>query len=95
MTAPFELSRERRIDWARIIANLQTAGMSQRQICEALAISQGTLAGYLNDEAPSEPAYWLGHCMVLLWCDRCGTQLQDVPIRKVQLTVSAMLRSMS
>lgn len=90
-----ELSRERRVDWPRVIANLQKSGMSLRQIAAALDIGAETVRGYLNEHAPSEPAYWIGHCLVLLWCDRCGTQLEDLPVRRVQLTVSAMLRTMT
>lgn len=43
MTAPFELSRERRVDWPRVIANLQKSGMSLRQIAAALDIGAETV----------------------------------------------------
>lgn len=93
MTQP--LSRERRIDWARILANLQTAGMSMQQIANEIGVGKMTVYGYKNEDCPSEPAYWVGHCLVLLWCERCGCRIEDVPTKRVQLSVSAMLKTMA
>lgn len=89
------LTRERRIDWARILANLQTVGMSLGEIADQLGVGKSTVNGYTNEDAPSEPAYWVGHRLVLLWADRCGCSVEDVPIKHVPLSVSAMLKSMS
>ena len=74
-----ELSRERRIDWARIIANLRTAGMDMRDIAEKLDVGISTLKGYMNEDAPSEPAYWVGHGLIELWALRCSCPADDVP----------------
>lgn len=77
MTQP--LSRERRIDWARILANLQTAGMSLQEVADWLEVGKSTLRGYTDPDIPSEPAYWVGHCLVLLWCERCERKLEELP----------------
>lgn len=90
-----QLSRERRIDWARIIENLNRAGMSLQDIAEWLEVGKSTLRGYTDPDIPSEPAYWVGHCLLLLWCERCGCRLEDVPTKRVQLSVSAMLKTMA
>lgn len=87
------LTRERRIDWARILANLQTVGMSMQQIADEIEVGKSTLYGYTNEDATSEPAYWVGHSLVALWCVRCGAKLQDVPIRVVPLSVAAMMKT--
>jgi hypothetical protein len=89
-----ELSRERRIDWARIISNLQTVGLSLRVIAETMGMSKTQLFAYMDEDCPSEPSYWSGNALLNLWCDRCGCTLLDVPIRHVQLSVSAMLKAM-
>lgn len=94
MTAP-NVNRERRIDWARILANLQAAGMSLQQIADAVEVSKSTLYGYLNPDAPSEPAYWVGHSLLALWCVRCGALLKDAPVTRAQPSVSQMMRSFS
>lgn len=88
------INRVRRIDWARIIANLQTAGMSLREVADAIDASKSSLFQYTNEDCPSEPAYYVGHSLVALWCTRCGTRLEDVPIKHVPESVSRMMRSM-
>lgn len=92
---PPTVNRARRIDWARILANLQAAGMSLQQIADQVQVSKSTLYGYLNPDAPSEPAYWVGHSLLALWCSKCGAKLADAPMTRVQPSVSQMMRSFS
>jgi hypothetical protein len=94
MTTP-PVNRARRIDWARILSNLQAAGMSMQQIADEVEVGKSTLYGYLNPDAPSEPPYWAGHCLLALWCVRCGAKLADAPMTKAVPSVSQMLRSFS
>lgn len=89
------LSRDRRIDWPRIIANLQKTGMSLQQIADAVEVGKRTIMDYAREDLPAEPAHWTGHCLVILWCDQCGTSMQDVPTRAVPPTVSQMLKDMA
>lgn len=90
-----DLNRQRRIDWARIIANLQKIGMSAQEIADAVEVSKATVFSYIREDCPAEPAYYIGHSLVALWCVRTGCALADVPIREVPLSVSAMLKAMS
>ena len=90
-----QLTRTRRIDWARIVQNLQRSGMSLQEIADQVDAGKTTIIGYLNEDCPSEPAYWVGHSLLALWCNRCGTLLSDAPIKAVPLSVSAMLKSMA
>jgi hypothetical protein len=92
---PTILSRQRRIDWPRIVSNLQSVGLSLQQIADELGVGKRTVGGYSSEDLPAEPAYWTGHCLLALWCSRCGTQLADVPIKVVQTSVSEMLRDMA
>lgn len=99
MTAPRvallqPLSRERRVDWARLLADLRGTGMSLPEVAGWLGVGKSTLQGYMNEDLASEPAYWTGHCLVLLWRARCGGQLDGVPLRDAPLSVSRMLRAM-
>lgn len=92
--ADIRLSKERRPDWARMIANLQKAGMSLQEIADTIEVGKSTLYGYLSEDCPSEPAYYAGHSLLALWCTRCGCALADMPIREVPMSVSAMLKAM-
>lgn len=89
------VNRARRIDWARILSNLQAAGMSMQQIADEVDVAKSTLYGYSNADAPSEPSYWAGHCLLALWCVRCGALLKDAPMVKAHPSVSQMMRSFS
>lgn len=90
-----QLNRERRVDWARMLSNLQRTGMSLRKIADELGVGAETLRGYMSEDLPSEPGYWIGHRLISLWCARTGCSLEHVPVRTVQLTVSQMLKTMS
>lgn len=87
------LTRERRIDWARIIENLQKVGMSRTAIADEVGSTRSSLITYADEDQPSEPPYYVGHCLVALWAVRTGCQLSDVPTRMVQLSVSRILRA--
>lgn len=74
-----------RIDWQRILANLQAAGMSMQEIAGECEISTSMLEGLARVGDSAVPDRWTwqyraGHCLVALWCTRCGTHLRDVPI---------------
>ncbi|OWQ92021.1 hypothetical protein CDN99_06595 [Roseateles aquatilis] len=87
-----DLSRERRVDWPRVIANLQRTGMSPSTIADWVGVGRKTITDYARDDLPAEPAHWVGHCLIVLWCERCGTTLADLPTRLVQPSVSQVLR---
>lgn len=79
MMDQLHLSRGRRIDWRRVLENLRTTGMSLQDVADWLDVGKSTLQGYINEDLPSEPQHWIGHCLVVLWSERCGTKPEDVP----------------
>lgn len=87
------VSRSRRIDWARVIDNLQRQGMTIRQIAAAVDVGCSTVKDYCDDRC-IEPAFWTGSTLLQLWSERTGAHWMDAPIRTVQPSVSAMLKAM-
>lgn len=85
------LSRTRRIDWPRMIENLQRLGQSPQHIADRIEVSRSTLRGYL--EVDSEPAFWTGTKIIEVWCEATQLTLSDVPTRTVTPSVSEVLRT--
>lgn len=86
------LSRDIRIDWARIVANLRTRGMTVQQIADALRVGYSTVYGYTSEDLPSEPPFWVGSALLVLWAAKCDCSYTDAPTKRVQPSVSAVLR---
>jgi hypothetical protein len=86
------LSRTRRIDWSRVIANLQTQGMSLQQIADAVEVSKTLASGLADEDDIREPAFWTGSALIELWCRRTGLRWPDLPVRVVTPSVSQVLR---
>lgn len=73
------------IDWPQILATVRRAGLSTQQIADECEISPDMLDDFARAGGSAVRArlglhYWAGHCLVALWCARCGRQLRDVPI---------------
>jgi hypothetical protein len=89
-----KLERKRRVDWPRVLANLQACGMTMEQIAGEVDVGKATLYGYASHDAPSEPAFWVGIRICDLWGRKTGYTMGALPVRKVDPTVSEMLRAM-
>jgi hypothetical protein len=87
------LSRTRRIDWPRVIVNLTGCGMTLQAIADAVQVSKTQIVTYSEPEGTTEPAFWVGSALLLLWTDRTGLRWPDAPTRKVAPSVSEVLRS--
>lgn len=85
------LSRTRRIDWGRVVLNLQSRGMSLQQVADGVGVSKATVGGWTSDLA-SEPAFWTGAVLIELWCKQTGLRWPDLPVRIVTPSVSQVLR---
>lgn len=85
------LSRTRRIDWGRVVLNLQSRGMSLQQVADDVGVSKATVGGWTSDIA-SEPAFWTGTVLIELWCAKTGLKWPDLPVRVVTPSVSQVLR---
>jgi len=87
------LNRSKRIDWPRVVANLRATGMSVQQIADEVDVGRSSLQGYCDEALCSEPSFWVGSRLLLIWTQRTGLPYFDAPTRTVQASVSAVLRS--
>lgn len=85
------LTRERRIDWARIIENLRRLGMSHDDIASRVDVGPTTVKAYADDRC-IEPAHWTGSALLVLWSERTGLSYTDAPTRIVTPSVARVLR---
>ncbi len=86
------IDRRTRIDWPRIVANLRTAGMTHADIAEAVDVSRTQVVDWSRPEGQTEPAFWSGAQLLLLWSDRVGAPWTDAPTRRVTPSVAEVLR---
>lgn len=86
------LTREIRIDWPRVIANLQRCGMSLQEMADAVDASKAQVVAYADENGTTEPAHWVGSALLVLWSTRTGLSYTDAPTRKVAPSVSQVLR---
>jgi hypothetical protein len=86
------LSRTIRIDWPRIIGNLQRCGMSLQAVADAVDASKAQVVAYADENGTTEPAHWVGSALLVLWSAQTGLPYTDAPTRKVSPSVSQVLR---
>ena len=80
------------VDWVRVVGNLQTTGMSLREICEAAGISKGALEGYRSEDLRQEPRHSTGELLLALWAQKTGNALADAPRWRRPMSVSEFMR---
>lgn len=86
------VSSTRRIDWARLVENLQRCGMSHADIAREVDVSRQTVQSYTDDRC-IEPAFWVGSSLLVLWATKTGVSWLQAPVRTVQPSVSSVLRT--
>lgn len=86
------LTRTTRIDWPRVIGNLQRCGMSLQAVADAVDASKAQVAAYADEHGTTEPAHWVGSALLVLWSKRTGLPYTDAPTRTVAPSVSQVLR---
>jgi hypothetical protein len=86
------VTREIRIDWPRVIANLQRCGMSLQGVADEIDVSKAQVSAYSDEHGTTEPAHWVGSALLVLWSARTGLPYTDAPTRKVAPSVSQVLR---
>lgn len=86
------VTRTRRVDWARVIANLRSLGMSWADIASGVGVSRSVLQDYADDRC-IEPAFWTGSALLVLWSKKTGLSWTDAPTREVMPSVSAVLKA--
>lgn len=82
-----------RMDWARIIENLQRCGLSLQEIADWVGIGKSTLAAYIPDDCRSEPQHWSGERIITLWVHCTGLTREDAPRWRRPLSVSEILKA--
>ena len=91
-TTTLILTRTHRIDWPRVIANIERTGMSVQEIAVQVDVSKAALYSYLQPDTSTEPAHWVGSALLALWALRTGYSWTAAPTRKVTPSVGEVLR---
>lgn len=86
------LTRERRIDWARVIDNLRKLDMTKQEIADELDVSRASVQSWCDDRC-IDPTFWVGSSLLVLWSKRTSLPYTDAPTRIVTASVSAVLRT--
>lgn len=93
MTNPFLSDSRWGVDWVRVIANLQTAGLSLQGIADAATCSKSQVIAYGSEEMRQRPEHSTGERLIALWCQRLGYEREALPMHRRGLSVSELLRS--
>lgn len=71
-------TRPARVDWFRVIVNLERNGYPQREIAFLLGMSKSWVM-HLKDSPGAEPRFDDGNALLDLWCDAMDKPLGDAP----------------
>ena len=82
MPHPINPSAMQSYDWARMIDQLVSLGMSECQIGRAMqsALTRRMMEFYRKG---AQPLYWRGALLVSLWCDKTGQPEGAAPVCEV------------
>lgn len=69
---------EQRIDWFRIITDLERSGLSLEQIGDHVGRSKTQVIAYKSIPG-TEPRFGVGVALLELWQQRCGDRLSAAP----------------
>lgn len=78
------MSRAVRVDWFRVVAELQQAGYKIENIAAAVDVPKSTLMGWRNPPY-SEPRHADGERLIALWCRVMKTERDALPLSVVDL----------
>ena len=70
--------RPARIDWFRVIVNLEREGYAIRDLAAQLEKSKGWVE-HLKNSPGAEPRFDDGNALLALWCEAMDKSLADVP----------------
>jgi hypothetical protein len=73
-----ERARPARVDWFRVIVNLERNECPQRDVAAALGMSQSWVH-HLKNSPGAEPRFDDGNALLDLWCEVMDKPLCDVP----------------
>ncbi len=66
-----------RVNWFRILVQLQGEGYSLKDISHFTKIPKASLLGYKQG---IQPTYNTGHTLIRCWAEATGNQPQDAPL---------------
>lgn len=66
-----------RVDWFRLIVDLNRAGHSTRRFADILGIPRTTIEGW---KAGAEPKHADGERLIALWCKELAKTRSEVPV---------------
>jgi hypothetical protein len=72
------LARPPRVDWFRVIVNLERRGFTTRDLATMLAMSHGWIH-HIKNSPGAEPRHDIGCLLLDFWCDEMDKPLSDVP----------------
>ena len=70
---------ESRIDWWRVIVDLERSGLSQRDIAVACGINGHSAINQLKNIPGTQPLFGRGVRIIVLWMERTGKGTEDLP----------------
>lgn len=70
--------RPARVDWFRVIVNLERCGYTIRDVAEQVGMSKGWVE-HLKNSPGAEPRYDDGNILLDLWCDAMDKPLCEAP----------------
>lgn len=73
------MSRAVRVDWFRVVAELQGKGYNIENIAAAIGVAKSTLMGWRNFPY-HEPRHVDGERLVQLWCRVIGQPREALPL---------------
>lgn len=82
MTKP--LKRPARVDWFRVIVNLERCGLSIREIADRVGMSKGWVE-HLKNSPGAEPRYDDGSVLLAMWSDEMDKPMDDVPLEGISI----------
>lgn len=65
-----------RVDWFRVLADLQYLGMSNNEAADRMGVPQRTVAGWKEG---AEPRHCDGEVLIGLWCEMTGKTRAGLP----------------
>lgn len=79
MTARHRIRHRQRVDWFRVLADLQHLGLTDFEISERLSIPRRTVGGWKVENA--EPRHSDGEALLSLWREMTGKTRDGYPLQ--------------
>jgi hypothetical protein len=85
------MNKRVRVDWFRVLAELQGKGYSMAAVAMAIDAPKSTVMGWRNLD--SEPRHMDGERLVKLWCQVMGSPRDALPLNVSDLLSAARAKA--